>query len=195
MCWFPFKEPELFFHQTSSQNPVDPGISFWGQPALTCTICSLPAKDCTRCRSAAFFSPTWLVSAQNSLQKLYHTVRSRPSPTHKLGILSPPDITLPKLVWVNIVGTRIPNLEGLFDAPDVSSFLTYGPGGRFDPEQLVIEPHRIERARHINHTLAVYMSDNFGSDGSKMTQSANKIMDGKMTHEWKGPLLVISMEG
>lgn len=79
--------------------------------------------------------------------------------------------------------------------PDVAEFLSYGPGDRYDSEQLLIEPERIVRARQINHTLAVYMRDNFGSDGSKMTQSANAITAGKMTHDWKGPLIVLAMEG
>ncbi|RAL68256.1 hypothetical protein DID88_008956 [Monilinia fructigena] len=86
------------------------------------------------------------------------------------------------------------HMEGLFSTPDISPFPTYGPGDRFDPEQLIVEPYRIERARNINHKLAVYMRDNFGSDGSKMTQSANKITTKKITHDCKGPLLVVSME-
>ncbi|KAJ8066201.1 hypothetical protein OCU04_005286 [Sclerotinia nivalis] len=39
------------------------------------------------------------------------------------------------------------------------------------------------------------MRDNFGSDGSKMTQSVNSITAGKMKHDWKGPLFVVAFEG
>ncbi|ESZ96954.1 hypothetical protein SBOR_2636 [Sclerotinia borealis F-4128] len=166
--------------------------------ALTCTICNLPAKDCARCRSAAYCSPTcqnldWPL--HKTLCKKFTATPPRPSLAHKLGILFPPDSTSPKLVWVNFVKTKFTEIEGLFDVPNVSEFLTYGPSDRFDPEQLLIEPQRIMREQNIDHTLAVYMRDNFGADGSKMTQSASSITGGKMTHDWKGPLVILSMEG
>ncbi|EDO03772.1 predicted protein [Sclerotinia sclerotiorum 1980 UF-70] len=40
-----------------------------------------------------------------------------PSPIHKLGIFFPPNIVSPKLVWVSFEKTKIPDVEGLFDAP------------------------------------------------------------------------------
>ncbi|KAI9648087.1 hypothetical protein NHQ30_002716 [Ciborinia camelliae] len=177
---------------------TDTGASSQTLSASACTICNLPAKNCARCRSAAYCSAAcqtldWPL--HKTLCKKFTTTPPRPSPTHKLGFLFPPDSTSPKLVWVNVIKTKVPSFERLFDAPDVSEFLTYGPGDRYDPEQLLIQPQRIMRARNINHTLAVYMRDNFGSDGSKMTQSASSITAGKMKHSWKGPLIVVSLEG
>ncbi|KAF5871953.1 putative zinc finger mynd-type protein [Botrytis fragariae] len=119
----------------------------------------------------------------------------RPSPTHKLGISFSPNSKSPELVWVNFRKIEIPGVDGQFVLPDVDRFLTYGSGDFFDSEQLLIKPQWIMRARNIKHTLAVYMRDNFGSDGSKMTQSASSNTAGKMEHAWKGPLIVVAMEG
>ncbi|TGO24899.1 hypothetical protein BPAE_0092g00180 [Botrytis paeoniae] len=99
--------------------------------------------------------------------------------SHKLGILLSPDKKSPDLL----------------DLSDVDRFLTYGSGDSYDSEQLLIKPQWIMRARNIKHTLAVYMRDNFGSDGSKMTQSASSITAGKMKHNWKGALVVVAMDG
>ncbi|TEY58716.1 hypothetical protein BOTCAL_0202g00190 [Botryotinia calthae] len=167
-------------------------------PALTCTICNLPAKDCTRCKSAAYCSSgcqTLDWPLHKTLCKKITTMSPRPSPTHKLGILFSPDSEKPELVWVDYKQIEIPGVEGQFELPDVDRFLTYGSGDSYDSEQLLIEPQRIMRARNIKHTLAVSMRDNFGSDGSKMTQSASSITAGKMKHAWKGPLIVVAMEG
>ncbi|KAM3156500.1 hypothetical protein ABEW05_002926 [Botrytis cinerea] len=166
--------------------------------ALTCTICNLPAKDCARCKSAAYCSSecqTLDWPLHKTLCKKITTMSPRPSPTHKLGILFSPDSEKPELVWVNYKKIEIPGVEGQFELPDVDRFLTYGSGDSYDSEKLLIEPQLIMRARNIKHTLAVYMRDNFGSDGSKMTQSASSITAGKMKHGWKGPLIVVAMEG
>lgn len=119
----------------------------------------------------------------------------RPSPTHKPGILFSHDWRNPDLVWVNFNKIKIPSVEEQFELPDVDEFLSYGSGDSFDSKQLLIKPQWIMRARNIKHTLAVYMRDNFGSDGSKMTQSASSITAGMMKHAWKGPLIVVAMEG
>ncbi|KAF7960661.1 hypothetical protein EAE96_000335 [Botrytis aclada] len=164
----------------------------------TCTICNLPAKDCARCKSAAYCSSECQIldwPLHKTLCKKITKMPSRPSPTHKLGVLFPPDSKSPDLVWVNFKKIEIPGVEGQFNLPDVNRFLTYSSGDSFDPEQLLIKPQGIMRARHIKHTLAVFMRDNFGSDGSKMTQSASSITAGKMKHNWKGPLIVVATEG
>ncbi|KAF7919621.1 hypothetical protein EAE99_008473 [Botrytis elliptica] len=167
-------------------------------PASTCTICNFPAKDCARCKSAAYCSSECQIldwPLHKILCKEITRMPPRPSPAHKLGILFSPDFKRPKLVWVNFNKIAIPGVEGQFDLPDVDEFLTYGSGDSYDSEQLLIKPQWIMRARNIKHTLAVYMRDNFGSDGSKMTQSASSITAGKMKHAWKGPLVVVAMEG
>jgi len=115
----------------------------------------------------------------------------RPSPSHKLAIFLPPDSKAPKLVWVQHVTT------GQYTKPKVERFLGDSPGASkiWHEEQLLIEPHRIERAKKLDYTIAVYIRDNFRSDGSKPTESAKAITDGKMADEWCGPLLFVAFEG
>ncbi|KAJ8066200.1 hypothetical protein OCU04_005285 [Sclerotinia nivalis] len=116
---------------------TSPDVGLRNPSASTCTICNLPAKDCARCKSAAYCSSTcqtldWPL--HKTLCKKITTMPPRPSPIHKLGILFPPDSMSPKLVWVNFKKTKIPDVEGLFDAPYVDDFLSYGPGDRWHYE-------------------------------------------------------------
>ncbi|TGO36561.1 hypothetical protein BHYA_0121g00220 [Botrytis hyacinthi] len=133
-------------------------------PASACTICKLPAKDCARCKSAAYCSSecqTFDWPLHKTLCKEITRMPPRPSPTHNIGILFSPDCKSPDLVWVNFIKIKIPSVEGQFDLLDADEYLTYGSRDSRDPEQLLIKPQWIMRARNIKHTLAVYMRDKF----------------------------------
>ncbi|TGO81697.1 hypothetical protein BPOR_1050g00030 [Botrytis porri] len=124
--------------------------------ALSCTICSFPAKDCARCKSAAYCSSecqTMDWPLHKTLCKKITAMPPRPSPTHKLGILFPTYSKSPDLVWVNFKKIEIPGAEGQFHLPDVDRFLTYDSGDSFDSEQLLIKPQWIMRTLNINILL------------------------------------------
>jgi len=182
--------------QTAPKTPVSPEML-----SLTCTLCNKPAKLCSSCKSSSYCSELcqkkdWPI--HKILCKVFSEVPTRPTPSHKLGILFPVDSKSPKLVWVpferEVVEVRTGN-KSTFVLPDVDGLVGYNPGSTVHAEQWIVEPERIKRARFIDYSIAVYLRTEFMRDGSKQNKSLKAVTKGTLKHLWRGPLLVVSMQG
>jgi len=169
--------------------------------APTCAICNgSDARFCSSCHSISYCSPEcqktdWPL--HKTICKTLTTLPSRPSPSHKLAILFPVDSKDPQLFWINCE-RRVDDEDGIaWERPDTHPLLQTE---NLDPEyQNAIEYKDITRNMlrgfSLSHTVRVICRETFLIDGSTPNICVRQTTRGKMTHDWRGPIVVMRQPG
>lgn len=168
---------------------------------LTCIICnSSDAKFCSFCRSASYCSPQcqrddWYL--HKTICKTFTTLPSRPSTSHKLAILFPIDSKVPRLIWIECE-QRIDDEDGVsWEMPDTQHLLEIeklNPKYQHAREFKSIK-RNVLRGYNLNHTVQVVARETFLIDGSTPNVCVQHTTKGQMTHDWRGPIVVMRQPG
>ena len=169
--------------------------------AHTCTICNgSDAKFCSSCHSTSYCSPEcqktdWPL--HKTICKSITTLPPRPSPSHRLALLFPADSKEPQLVWVNCE-RHIDDYDGIaWERADTDSILeTKNLDPRYGnvPEYKPITRNTL-RGFSLSHTVQVICRGTFLIDGSTPNICVGRTTRGKMTHDWRGPIVVMRQPG
>jgi len=167
----------------------------------TCAICnSAAAKRCSSCLSISYCSPScqkedWPL--HKTICKNLTTLPQRPSPSHKLAILLPVDLKDPQLTWAHFE-RNIDEEDGVsYEMADLSSFLEKE---NLDPKYHDAREHKpvtrnVLRGFNLDHTVQVVCRETFLIDGSTSNACVRQTTRGKMTHDWRGPIVVMRQPG
>lgn len=169
--------------------------------AHTCTICNgSDTKFCSSCHSTSYCSPEcqktdWPL--HKTICKSLTTLPPRPSPSHRLAILFPVDSKEPQLIWINCE-RRIDDDDGIaWERADTDSILKtknvdpqYGNSREYKP----ITRNAL-RGFNLSHTVKVICRETFLIDGSTPNICVERTTRGKMTHDWRGPIVVMRQPG
>jgi hypothetical protein len=161
------------------------------------------AKSCAVCHSASYCSKAcqwadWPL--HKIICKSFTTLPGRPSPSHKLAFLLPTASKAPEVIWVNCelrtedegygsVQWEMPDTDGILSSEKV---LPEFEGGI--PERKPIK-RNVLRGFNLDHTVEVVGRETFLIDGSKSNSCVMEITKGKMTHDWRGPIVVLRQPG
>ncbi|KAH0556756.1 hypothetical protein GP486_005453 [Trichoglossum hirsutum] len=164
-----------------------------------CAICNSPnSYSCASCYSAAYCSiecqqTDWPV--HKTLCKIFKNFQSstRTSSRSKLGLLLPVDSKTPRPVWVECELINDYEYEGdlPYEYSHVDSLL--GTDKPF-PERKSIT-RNIFRGFSLDHTVKVVCRETFLVDGSKKNICIEELTRGKMLHDWRGPIVILSEPG
>ncbi|KAK0103241.1 hypothetical protein ONS95_005275 [Cadophora gregata] len=167
----------------------------------TCSVCnSSNTKFCSTCRSSAYCSPAcqkldWPL--HKTICKAFTSLPARPSPSHKLAILFPVDSKDPTLIWIECerrvdeddgMAYEVPNTEAVLSVEDTDP--KYKSGKEFKPIQ-----RNALRGFDLSYTVQVICRDAFLIDGSTPNVCVRQTTKGEMTHDWRGPIVVLRQPG
>ncbi len=171
---------------------------------LQCTMCNTSdAKRCGVCHSASYCSQAcqkadWLL--HKIICKSFTALPERPSPSHKLAFLLPTASKTPEIIWVKCeqrtedegygsIQWERSDIDGILSSEQV---LPEYKGGI--PEHKLIKRNAL-RGFNLHYTVQVICRDTFLIDGSKSNSCVMEITKGKMTHDWRGPIVVMRQPG
>jgi hypothetical protein len=169
--------------------------------APNCIICNASdTRLCSSCRSISYCSPQcqrydW--SLHKIICKSFTTLATRPSAAHRLAILFPVDSRVPQLIWIKC-DRRIDDDDGIaWEQPDTRHLLEIeNLGPRY---QLSTEFKNIKRNAHrgynLSHTVQVIDRETFLIDGSTPNVCIRYTTKERMTHDWRGPIVVMRQPG
>jgi hypothetical protein len=156
------------------------------------------AKFCSTCHSSTYCS----VKCQKAdwpLHKLLcraiENVAPRPSDKHKLAILLPHDSNDPQLTWVkcneiffDVMFHEADTKQLLNVETHVSNRFYPGPeNSRFD--------YNARRKFNYDHTVKLICRAMMRLDGSSANACVNRITHGRMSYDWRGPIVVMRVKG
>lgn len=166
---------------------------------LTCVMCDgSNAKLCSSCHSISYCSPKcqkedW--SIHKMICKKFTTLPTRPSPSHKIGILFPVDSKSPQLVWIECE-PQIDEDGIAWDLPKTDNLLGVE---NLDTKYSAREFKKITRNKlrkfNLKYTVEVIIREAGLIDGSSPNVCVQHTTRGKMTHDWRGPIVVMHQPG
>jgi hypothetical protein len=163
----------------------------------TCIACNASnAKFCSLCHSISYCSPEcqkpdWPL--HKTICKTFTALPPRPSPSHKLAILFPVDSKDPELLWVKCE-RRVDDEDGVaWESPNTEQLLRIE---NLDPKyQHAREFKKIQRNAlrgfNLSYTVQVICRETFLIDGSTPNVCVRHTTKGQMTHDWRGPIVVM----
>lgn len=167
----------------------------------SCIICNVSNGNlCSSCHSIAYCSRKcqkldWPL--HKTICKPITTLPSQPSPSHKLAILFPVHSEVPQLIWINCE-RRIDDEDGqAWESADTQPFLDIeilDPKYRNAQEYKSIRRNGL-RGFNLNHTVQVICRETFLVDGSTSNVCVRHTTQGQMTHDWRGPIVVMRKPG
>jgi hypothetical protein len=167
----------------------------------TCIICNRSdAKLCFLCRSSSYCSPQcqkddW--SLHKMVCKTFTNLPPRPSTSHKLAIIFPVDAKNPQLVWIKCE-RHVDDEDGVaWETPDTQYVLgveNLDPKYKHAREFKSIK-RNVPRGYNLSHTVQVICRETFLLDGSTSNVCVRHTTKGRMTHDWRGPIVVMRQPG
>ncbi|KAJ6191974.1 hypothetical protein J3E72DRAFT_380368 [Bipolaris maydis] len=129
--------------------------------------------------------------------KIFTTLPSRPSPSHKLAIFFPVDSKAPQLIWIECE-RRVDEEDGVaWESPDTQKLLELE---NLDPKYRgAREFKKITRAKlrgfNLSYTVEVILRETGLIDGSTRNACVQHITKGRKRHDWRGPIVVMRQPG
>ena len=125
------------------------------------------------------------------------TMPSRPSPSHKLAILFPVDSKDPQLIWIKCERC-VDDEDGIaWETPDTQHLLEIE---NLDPKyqharEFKSIKRNVLRGFNLSYTVQVIGRETFLIDGSTPNVCVRHTTKGQMTHDWRGPIVVMRQPG
>ena len=165
-----------------------------GAMAPGCRVCnSIPARLCKRCHSIRYCSPRcqkidWPSHKLLCPQCDHDDVR--PSPLHRRAILFRDSEKEPEFIWIECKERE--QLGQKWEAPQkVRDYL--GPNLTW-MERTSCHHDKIHD-RPLENSLEIFNRDTGSIDGSSPNQSIIAATQGDLTHDWRGPVVVLRKNG
>ena len=130
--------------------------------------------------------------------KTFTTLPSRPSTSHKLAILFPVDSKDPQLIWVKCERVFDDEDGVAWDSPDTRHLLETE---NLDPEyqhgfrEFKPIKRNALRGYNLSYTVVVTCRETGLIDGSTPNVCVLHTTKGRMTHDWRGPIVVMRQPG
>ena len=174
--------------------------------APKCALCnkapcgSSQFQKCAGCKAAFYCSKAcqkrnWKTHKLVCDQfKPFEATNPRPSAGHKLGLLFSIDAVKPQFVWVPCNQSTV---DQHWEKPDLKQYLgDDGPIAEMFNASLFLAKRNTGLQRHnIDHTVSLHVRERFASDGSTRNQCVAEMMMGKLRHDWKGDIVLLSQAG
>jgi hypothetical protein len=166
-----------------------------------CIMCNgSNAKFCSSCHSISYCSQKcqkddWPL--HKTICKIFTTLPSRPSPSHKLAVLFPVDSKDPQLIWIECK-RKVDSKDGIaWESPETRNQLEIE---KTNPEYVHgREFKKIRRSKvrgfNLSWTVEVILRETALIDGSTPNVSVQHTTKGRMTHDWRGPIVVMRQPG
>ena len=159
-----------------------------------CRICnSTSARLCKQCHSVRYCS-TWCQKIDWPSHKLLCSQCNnddfRPSPSHRRAILFRDSEKQPGFIWIECIERKAHGQK--WEAPqNIREYL--GPN-LTSVERISCHRNQLHD-RPLENSMEIFNRDTFAIDGSIPNKSIIAATQGKVTHDWRGPVVVLRKNG
>jgi MYND finger len=155
-----------------------------------CTICGeLTLKHCLSCLAAPYCSQNcqkrdWPL--HRALCKRIRLFPPRPASEYRLALFFPVERKRPELKWIKCTQNIDDDDGEVWESPDCSLL-----GDDKPSRGSLTMTKNTRRGISLDHTIKIYIRDNFLADGSKPNKSILECTRGAVSHNWSGPCIAM----